>query len=146
MLYKQRCHQYCWGQQRVPPSWLVKYIGHCLLLSNQFFVLLYLFTFLLVSRTQLDCAHMQTSGQFKFAFIYNKWLALILMYEVNVSLLSHMENYHTWQINCYKVYLARKNPISYDIPGPSILSGISRYHNQENQKLCTGTNQTSKMK
>ena len=45
----------------------VKYIGHCLLLSNQFFVLLYLFTFLLVSRTQLDCAHMQTSGQFKFA-------------------------------------------------------------------------------
>ena len=44
-----------------------KYIGHCLLLSNQFFVLLYLFTFLLVSRTQLDCAHMQTSGQFKFA-------------------------------------------------------------------------------
>ena len=26
----------------------VKYIGHCLLLSNQFFVLLYLFTFLLV--------------------------------------------------------------------------------------------------
>ena len=38
-----------------------------LLLSNQFFVLLYLFTFLLVSRTQLDCGHMQTSGQFKFA-------------------------------------------------------------------------------
>ena len=38
-----------------------------LLLSNQFFVLLYLFTFLLVSRTQLDCAHMQTSGQFKCA-------------------------------------------------------------------------------
>ena len=67
LLYKQRCHQYCWGQQRVPPSWLVKYIGHCLLLSNQFFVLLYLFTFLLVSRTQLYCAHMQTSGQFKFA-------------------------------------------------------------------------------
>ena len=67
LLYKQRCHQYCWGQQRVPPSWLVKYIGNCLLLSNQFFVLLYLFTFLLVSLTQLDCAHMQTSGQFKFA-------------------------------------------------------------------------------
>ena len=42
-----------------------------LLLSNQFFVLLYLFTFLLASRTQLDCAHMQTSGQFKCA-LYNK--------------------------------------------------------------------------
>ena len=29
------------------------------LLSNHFFVLLYLFTFLLVSHTQLDCAHMR---------------------------------------------------------------------------------------
>ena len=41
--------KYCWDQQWVPPSWLVNYNDHCLLLSNQFFVLVicllvYLFT------------------------------------------------------------------------------------------------------
>ena len=41
----------------------------CLLLSNQFFVLVYLFTCLLVSRTQPDSAHMQTSAQLNLRYI-----------------------------------------------------------------------------
>ena len=40
-------------------------IVYCYLISFLFCFICLLF--LLVSRTQLDCAHMQTSGQFKFA-------------------------------------------------------------------------------
>ena len=67
--------KYCWGQQWVPPSWLV--IVYCYLTArSKFFVLIYLFL------AQLDsahmCAQMQTSAQFKFAlYNYNKWLASI---------------------------------------------------------------------
>ena len=68
--------KYCWGQQWVPPSWLVNYFGHCLLLSNQFFVLVYLLLLVYRNLILTISAQMQTSAQFKFAlYIYNKWLA-----------------------------------------------------------------------
>ena len=46
-------------------DWSNTLIVHCYLISFLFCFICLLF--LLVSRTQLDCAHMQTSGQFKFA-------------------------------------------------------------------------------
>ena len=59
--------KYCWGQQLVPQSWLVNYIGHCSLLSNHVKQVFFVYLFL----AQLDSAHMRaqmvTSAQFKFA-------------------------------------------------------------------------------
>ena len=76
LLYKQRCHQYCWGQQRVLPSWLVKYIGRCLLLSNQFLFCFICLLFYLFLARNLIVRICRRQVNLNLRYIYNKWLAL----------------------------------------------------------------------